>query len=252
MPDLRKCRCELKGIFLLTASLGLIISAITGQAQELRPSKAELGWHGWDIRIDRMTFTNSVRQSFGELTTASSDSKFVYLSMTVRNSSHEGQNFIPQNNLKIVIDDNTFDAEDLDPSLDYVKNIEPTLSRRRECYFELPKSVLKDSLLLRFTDFFTDNSDVSVFITATPAPTAQPSSLLLRSPRPPYPTEALEAHISGNVRVRMTVQDGNIVETEASGPPVLANAAVRWIRSNWRFKPTTNGSFTLPVSFSLP
>ena len=42
--------------------------------------------------------------------------------MRFKNSSYKGQSFIPQNNLQIVIDDNSFDAEDLDSSFDYVKN----------------------------------------------------------------------------------------------------------------------------------
>jgi outer membrane biosynthesis protein TonB len=77
------------------------------------------------------------------------------------------------------------------------------------------------------------------------------SGLLVRSPRPPYPSQALQMHVTGEVHVRMTVQSGNIVDAEGSGPPMLASAAVRWVKSNWKFSPTTNGSYTLPVSFVL-
>jgi outer membrane biosynthesis protein TonB len=77
------------------------------------------------------------------------------------------------------------------------------------------------------------------------------SGLLVRSPRPPYPSQALQMHLSGDVHVRMTVQGGNIVDAEGSGPPMLASAAARWVRSNWKFSPTTNGTYTLPVSFVL-
>lgn len=77
------------------------------------------------------------------------------------------------------------------------------------------------------------------------------SGLLVRSPRPPYPAQALQMHLSGDVSVRMTVQAGNIVDAEGSGPPMLASAAARWVRTNWKFSPTTNGTFTLPVSFVL-
>jgi hypothetical protein len=125
-----------------------------------------------DVVSTRLTFTNSIKQSFGEPKTADSDSESVYLRLTVTNSSHEGRSFIPQNNLKIIIGDNSFDAEDLDSSLDYIKNIEPTLSRTRECYFELPKSLVKDSILLRFTAFLSANSDVPVSTAAT-APMAR-------------------------------------------------------------------------------
>jgi hypothetical protein len=99
--------------------------------------------------------------------------------MTVRNSSHQGQSFVPQNKVKIVIDDNNFDGEDLDAGSDYVRNVEPTLSRKRECYFELPRALVKDSFLLRFGGNFTDTSDVPVSITAAlpplPAPVVQAS-----------------------------------------------------------------------------
>jgi outer membrane biosynthesis protein TonB len=77
------------------------------------------------------------------------------------------------------------------------------------------------------------------------------SGLLLRSPRPPYPPLALQLHISGDVQVRITVEGGNIVDTEGSGPPMLASAAARWVKANWKFNPTANGTFTLPVSFVL-
>jgi len=77
------------------------------------------------------------------------------------------------------------------------------------------------------------------------------SGLLVRSPRPPYPTQALQMHISGDVHVRITVEAGNVVDAEGSGPPMLASAAARWVRTNWKFSPTTNGTFTLPVSFVL-
>ena len=77
------------------------------------------------------------------------------------------------------------------------------------------------------------------------------SGLLVRSPRPQYPPQAMQMHISGDVSVRMTVQNGNIVDAEGSGPPMLASAAARWVRANWKFSPTTNGSYTLPVSFVL-
>ncbi|MBV8640317.1 MAG: TonB family protein [Verrucomicrobia bacterium] len=73
----------------------------------------------------------------------------------------------------------------------------------------------------------------------------------MRSPRPPYPPTALQMHISGDVRVRITVENGNIVDVDASGPPMLASAASRWVKANWKFVPTANGTFTLPVSFVL-
>jgi outer membrane biosynthesis protein TonB len=77
------------------------------------------------------------------------------------------------------------------------------------------------------------------------------SGLLIRSPKPQYPPQAMQMHISGEVSVRMTVQNGEIVDAEGNGPPMLASAAARWVRANWKFTPTTTGTYTLPVSFVL-
>jgi outer membrane biosynthesis protein TonB len=78
------------------------------------------------------------------------------------------------------------------------------------------------------------------------------SGRLIRSPRPPYPPQALQMHISGDVRVTIQVSAGNVVSAEpASGPPILASAAARWVRSNWKFAPDQTGTFTLPVTFVI-
>ena len=77
------------------------------------------------------------------------------------------------------------------------------------------------------------------------------SGLLARSPSPPYPPQALQLHLAGDVHVTMTVEAGNVVDAEGSGPPMLASAAARWVREHWKFSPTTNGKYTLPVSFVL-
>jgi outer membrane biosynthesis protein TonB len=78
------------------------------------------------------------------------------------------------------------------------------------------------------------------------------SGRLLRSPSPPYPPQALSMHITGDVRVTIQVQAGNVVSAEpSSGPPILASAAARWVRSNWKFAPDQTGTFTLPVRFVI-
>jgi hypothetical protein len=71
----------------------------------------------------------------------------------------------------------------------------------------------------------------------------------LRSPRPPYLPQALQSRISDIVQVRMTVQDGNIIDVEASGPPILASAAARWVRSNWKFTPLQMAPFPFRFIF---
>jgi outer membrane biosynthesis protein TonB len=77
------------------------------------------------------------------------------------------------------------------------------------------------------------------------------SGLLLRSPSPPYPATAMQMHITGDVKVRITVENGNIVDTEGSGSPMLASYAARWVKANWKFNPTANGTYILPVTFVL-
>ena len=77
-------------------------------------------------------------------------------------------------------------------------------------------------------------------------------AVLLRSPKPPYPPQALQMGIRGDVRVQFTVSNGNIVDVRAiSGPPILSSAVVRWTRANWKFAPGANGTFTLPVTFEM-
>jgi outer membrane biosynthesis protein TonB len=77
------------------------------------------------------------------------------------------------------------------------------------------------------------------------------TGLFVRQPKPPYPPQALQMHITGDASVRITVASGNIVNVEGSGSPMLASAAARWVRENWKAAPTTNGTYTLPVSFVL-
>jgi outer membrane biosynthesis protein TonB len=78
------------------------------------------------------------------------------------------------------------------------------------------------------------------------------SGTLIRSPRPSYPPQALQMHITGDVRVAFVVQDGNIVDARAiSGPPMLGSYVIRFCKENWRFSPNSNGTYTLPVSFQL-
>jgi outer membrane biosynthesis protein TonB len=78
-----------------------------------------------------------------------------------------------------------------------------------------------------------------------------PRSGLLLNPNPPYPPLAMQMHISGDVYITMTVQNGKVVDAEASGPPMLASYAVRWVRANWKFTPTTNGTIKQLVEFVL-
>jgi len=153
-----------KALFPLLAALSLILSAKTTQAQDFRPSRTQLEWDGWDVKITRLYLTNSIPQGSGDPKTADSDSTYVYLHMTVTNLTHKGQSFVPETCLKVTVGDDVFDADDIDLNMDYTHNIEPTLSKHRECYFELPKAAVKDSLVIRFQDLLT-KVDVPVSIT---------------------------------------------------------------------------------------
>ena len=76
--------------------------------------------------------------------------------------------------------------------------------------------------------------------------------ILLKSPRIPYPEEARQSHITGDVTALIDVQQGTIVNVTASGPTIFADATSSWIKNNWKFSPSANGRFTLPVHFTLP
>jgi hypothetical protein len=79
------------------------------------------------------------------------------------------------------------------------------------------------------------------------------SGKLIRSPKPPYPPQALQMHITGDVMLSITVSAGHITDVEAvSGPGILWSAAERWVRSNWEFAPDQTGTFTFPVVFQIP
>jgi outer membrane biosynthesis protein TonB len=69
-------------------------------------------------------------------------------------------------------------------------------------------------------------------------------------PTPEYPRSALALGVDGKVRIKMTVQDGRIVEAAAlSGSPMLAYSAKTWIVGNWKFKPEISGVFTIPINY---
>ena len=103
-----------RNLILVVAILAAGMFAAPSPAQTLS-GPHDLEWTGWRVKINRLEF---------------------------------GSTFVPQITLKIIVGNNAFDAEDLDGSgVSYVSNIEPTLARERECYFELPRSVVKDSLI---------------------------------------------------------------------------------------------------------
>ena len=71
-----------------------------------------------------------------------------------------------------------------------------------------------------------------------------------RHPTPEYPRTALNLHISGDVLVTVRIENGKVIESSAtSKSPMLADSARRWVDYQWKFKPTLNGVFTIPISY---
>jgi TonB family protein len=95
-----------------------------------------------------------------------------------------------------------------------------------------------------------------------PIVSTQPSIIQLtfgegegRQPPPEYPPEAVLAGQEGTVVVRLTVgEDGRVSDATASSPcpwPVLNSAAVRAVRSTWRFPRGPVRSYEVAIQFQL-
>lgn len=179
-----------RNLFLLVAILAAAMFAALAPAQTLN-APPFFRWANWGVLIANLEFTDSVTR-FGERKKADTDSIFVYMRLSVVNAGHEGSSFIPQNMLKIVVGDNAFDAADLDEDGEsYVSNIEPTLARIRKCYFELPRSVIKDSFIIRFSQFLGETKDVNISISYPPVPEPTPVP-------EPIPRTSVDSAITGN------------------------------------------------------
>jgi hypothetical protein len=65
------------------------------------------------------------------------------------------------------------------------------------------------------------------------------------------PPIALKMHISGNVLLRVRVEQGVISETKtvSDSPLWLAQSAERWVRNQWNFKQSVSGVFTIPIAY---
>ena len=77
------------------------------------------------------------------------------------------------------------------------------------------------------------------------------SLLVLQGDLPLYPAVARTAHVSGNVQVRVTVKDGEVIGTDVtSGNPLLASSATDNIKT-WKFEKVTNATFTTTFIYRL-
>jgi TonB family protein len=77
------------------------------------------------------------------------------------------------------------------------------------------------------------------------------NNVALRHPTPEYPRAALNLHISGYVVVRVQVENGVIVEAKviSHSSPLLGDSSTHWLANEWKFKPSVNGVFTIPISY---
>lgn len=76
-------------------------------------------------------------------------------------------------------------------------------------------------------------------------------SVALKYPTPEYPGVALKMHISGDVLLRVRVEQGVISEMKivSDSSLLLAESAQHWARNQWNFKPSVSGVFTIPISY---
>ncbi|HEY0550896.1 MAG TPA: energy transducer TonB [Verrucomicrobiae bacterium] len=76
-----------------------------------------------------------------------------------------------------------------------------------------------------------------------------------KQPAPEYPRESLRQGQEGTVTVRMTVgEDGRVFAAEASQPsawPLLDSAALRVVKSRWRFTPGPLRAYEVAIRFQL-
>jgi outer membrane biosynthesis protein TonB len=69
-------------------------------------------------------------------------------------------------------------------------------------------------------------------------------------PTPEIPRTAFALGVDGKVVIKMTLQNGHIVEAKTlSGNPMLGYSAKKWILRNWKFKPEISGVFTIPINY---
>jgi len=69
---------------------------------------------------------------------------------------------------------------------------------------------------------------------------------------PPYPLDARSQRIQAEVRVRIQVKNGKMLDVTAESTSLtLANSSSRWIRWHWQFRPSVSGVYYLPISYKL-
>jgi hypothetical protein len=79
-----------------------------------------------------------------------------------------------------------------------------------------------------------------------------PDRIATRYALPGYPQDARSRRIEGDVRVRIQVENGKMVNVTAESiVPLLADYTSRWVRWHWQFRPSVSGIYFLPISYKL-
>jgi hypothetical protein len=74
----------------------------------------------------------------------------------------------------------------------------------------------------------------------------------VRHPALGYPQDARLRSIQGEVRVRIQVEHGKMVNVTAkSTVPILADYSSHWVRWHWQFRPSVSGVYFLPIYYKL-
>jgi Gram-negative bacterial TonB protein C-terminal len=74
----------------------------------------------------------------------------------------------------------------------------------------------------------------------------------VQHPVPTYPRTAQILKIAGDVQLLVQVERGEVVGiTVKSGGPMLGDFSSHWVRRHWKFKSSTTGQYTVPISYRL-
>jgi hypothetical protein len=170
----------LKNFVLSIAAIGIV--AITATAKAGQPLD-HLTWDNWGIDIYQVGYTSQVSATVSNKE-ADEGSLFIRVDFTVKNLDRRSHPFSPQTNMKLLWDGREYDGQDIDPGWANLDWVEPSVTKTRAVYFELPAEAKWQRVTIRFHDdgFFGlgagDTQDVSInFAGQKPAPTPAPASV---------------------------------------------------------------------------
>ena len=107
------------------------------------------------------------------------------------------------------------------------------------------RSTMKNPLVLLLVTLF------AAPIIRAQGTTSPEHLLVIRAELPQYPVLAKTARVSGNVKVTVTVKDGDVVAVEAtSGNPLLTSATKDNVRT-WKFDKAVNATFATTFMYQL-